>query len=336
MSYSEARHIIAAARGVPMNGGPSRCVVCGESPYPTAAPAGRVLLDTFTDHDALCDPTAPDVCVGCLSLLAGRPGDDPPPLRASHCVAIPGEPACYPATADLAAYLRDPPADRWAIVWSASRKRHASLRAQVSTRTRLMVGCDTGTAEYLPARHGPALAAVETMLGGFTRDEVRTGAYPTSRVRAFGAGRWADLDAIVAPLRGSLVLTMICALAPKGPKPEKEAPVMIDPHDQAAAELLALVALGSRYRAEHGKEFWGGYYRHRVERFRALPLAQCVSRLLDSCQTAPVGEAAQDLIVRLSALDAEQTAAIETAIRERPALCVALAYDYICDRRTAR
>ena len=122
---------------------------------------------------------------------------------------------------------------------------------------------------------------------------------------------------------------MLSRVAPKDdPRTEKEVPV-IDPADSQAAQILAHVAQASAYRAERGKDFWGGYYRRRVERFRRMPLASCVSRLMDACHTSPAADSTQDLTKLLGSLSTDETKHIERALRDRPALLVALAYDQI-------
>lgn len=326
--------MLARARGVEPGTG-SECLCCGRSPFDRAAPAKRVLGATFSDHACLLAPDVNGVCAGCVSLLMGRPGDDPPPLRTSHCLAVEGEPATYPATADLATILRNPPSGRFVLVWAQSRKRHASLRAEISTPDRMRVGGDEATVEYVPARHVAVLDAVESLRSTFRSDDILSGGYPSHAIQRFGAQRWAALESTVAPFRGDPVLAMICHVAPKGERPEEEDKV-IDPHDQRAARLLALIAQSSSMRAERGKEFWGGAFAHRLERVRRLPLPTAMSRLMASIDTAPATESTQQAMSMLREMTEEDTSGVENALRERPSLCVALAYDDIKARREAR
>ena len=85
------RHIVALSRGVQLGSG-CLCAVCGESPF---APTDWPLGENFSDWEAV-DGRSEIVCEGCRSLLSGRPGDDPPPLRTLHVLAVEGEPAVYP------------------------------------------------------------------------------------------------------------------------------------------------------------------------------------------------------------------------------------------------
>lgn len=104
---------------------------------------------------------------------------------------------------------------------------------------------------------------------------------------------------------------------------------MIDPHDQKAAEVVAAIAAASRFRSENGQTFWGGYLRHRLERFRRLDLAHCVSRLMDACETSPVADSTRKLMQRISDMDQATTEGVQSALQNRPALIVALAYEQL-------
>lgn len=101
---------------------------------------------------------------------------------------------------------------------------------------------------------------------------------------------------------------------------------MVDPIDDKAARLLGALAHHSAMRAEDGKTFWAGYFRHRVQRFAGKPLRDFVSRMIDECRVHSVG--AQEVVHLLGELDEQTTLAIEESLRERGALIVALCYDY--------
>src|SRR3990167_9773118 len=119
---------------------------------------------------------------------------------------------------------------------------------------------------------------------------------------------------------------MLCHIARKGELLPRE-DYLIDPDDERAVKLLALVATASLMRAERGKDFWGGIFLHRLERVRRLPLATAVSRLMASIGTSSIAEATQEALVMLAEMDADVVAGVERSLRERPTLLVALAYD---------
>lgn len=334
---TEARHLLAAARGVVPGGGCS-CAVCGTSPYAPGRPASDVMGDTFSDHAALAAPSEPMVCAGCVSILSGRPGDDPPPLRTLHCLAVEGEPARYPGTVDLAAILRDPPAGRFALVVAASRQRHAALRAEVSTAEQLRIGTDAETVTYRPAAHGPVLAAVETLLGGFGRDDVRTGGYAPHAVSRFGPGRWAELEQLVAELRPSPLLDLLCYVARRpetGPPPTQEIDVINDMDDALAAELVSYLAERSPHRTRDGIGFWRSFLPHRLALVAQMPLREAVSRLAGKLGITG-GPDLADAVACLDRLTALEVAGVERALRSRAVLVLTYAHQTMRGRIDSR
>jgi hypothetical protein len=70
------------------------------------------------------------------------------------------------------------------------------------------------------------------------------------------------------------MLTTICPQAEGNPQTTNK---MIDVYIDLASELIADVAHSSRYRQQNGKEFWGGYLRHRMERFKGRDSGQSMS-----------------------------------------------------------
>lgn len=321
------RHIVAMSRGVPVGSG-CLCAVCEDSPFDAIDwPLG----DNFSDWDCI-EARSDVVCAGCRSLLSGRPGDDPPPLRTLHVLAVEGRPAVYPARAELEAILRSPPGVPFVLVIAESRQRHAVLRADISTSSRLYIGTDTDTVIYTPATDLQLLDAVGALCipgpkePGFTRDQIRTGSYSAGQVLAFGVARWDALEAVVRRYRPSPLLDLLCLVARANPSHTVEVSDMIDPHDQSAAELLASIASNATI-DKLELNFWGGLLRSRLERWREFALPELVSRLLDCCRVP--AHQSQAITARLLAWDGETCASVLDAIRTRPALLCAYAYD-IC------
>ena len=117
-----AKTMLARALGI-QSGAGCRCAVCGDSPFAAAGPRAVVLGGNFTAVGDLADRDAPHVCAGCARLLAGRPGDDPPPLRTTSFICIAG--ALRPVrVADLWQVLTAPPAGQFVTSWAVSRKTH--------------------------------------------------------------------------------------------------------------------------------------------------------------------------------------------------------------------
>lgn len=324
-------HMLTCLRSNLVPSAGCRCCVCGDSPFDATGPRARVLGDNFTDHDII--GAGGVVCAGCASLLAGRPGDNPPPLRTVNVAAGNGW-IEYPDRAGIYARMRDP-TGLAVLSWATSRKKHHWLRAGLCTPERLLIGCDDTTIEYRPDRDGELLDAVNALLASPTgtasilsREAIRTGEYHPEAARKFGLVRWRELEATVKRWRPSLLLDLVAAVTPlSGPVPgEKEVP-MHDPVEVRAATLVARLATASLVRRKDGKVFWGGFLRHRIERFRCLSLSEMTSRLMDALAVSPTDPAAMLALHDLGAWTATESAEVAKTIETKAALIVAMAFE---------
>lgn len=332
MPYSRAElHLLARLRSGIQPGAGCQCCVCGDSPFDVAGPRGRVLGDNFTDHDIIGMGVV--VCTGCAALLAGRPGDDPPPLRTVNVASGEGW-VEYPDRAGIHARMRDPAGLR-VLSFATSHKKHHWLRSGLCTPDRLLIGSDDGTIEYRPDRDAVLLVAVNHMLASPTgtapilsREAIRTGEYHPEAVRKYGLARWREEEAVVKRWRPSLLLDLVAAVTPlSGPVPgDKEVP-MHDPVEVRAATLLARLATASLVRRRDGKMFWGGFLKHRVERFRCLSLSEMVSRLMDALAVSPTDPAAMLLLHDLAAWSEAEAVEVAKAIETKAALILLMAFE---------
>lgn len=327
LSIARPRHLLAMWRGVSPGAGCS-CAVCGNSPFdPGPRPIEEVLTDSFSDHGWLLSPSAAVVCAGCQALLGGKPGDDPPPARMQHViVSDDGTYIVLDKPADVAAVLMAPPACVFVLVWSGSRQKHAWLRAGLSTADRIIVGTDDGPVAFEPSDRR-LLETVSELLAVFGRDEVESGTYAANRAPA----EWLVAhEAIVSPYRPSLLLSMLCRIAPRGdtkPAPvEATQPSHLAPDDTDAVCLLASLALGSEIRRTDGIMFWRGMFAHRVARFARLPLADFVSRMLCELRVPACGDGALAAALAIEEWPPERQVACSRALRVRGALLVTLAF----------
>lgn len=328
-----ALHMTAAARGVSF-GASCLCAFCGESPF-----------DRHSDLSAISEAVLaarrrPDydcICAGCRSLLEGKPGSQPPPLRMQNVLCVDGA-ITYPTRGELRVVIVEPPATPFVVSWATSKKKHHVLHAGVSTRDLQRWGSDDGTILIEP-EHRALLAAVESLLCFHPRVAVLTGNYSPPAIVSQGAAAWIDLEARVSSYRSQRVLDLLCAIAFKPEKtsrtPNMET-AMIDPVDDLTSTLLAHVARASAYRTARGLDFWAGYFRSRIERHNHRPLAERVSRLLDECQCSTTAIDTTEALHQVADLDEAGTVAVENALRGRAALLVAMAFGKVKAEKAAR
>lgn len=327
--------MMSRARGIASGSGCS-CAVCGPSSFGSAGPRQQVLGGNFTAFGAMADASLPDVCLGCASLLAGRPGDTPPPLRmfSFWCDGTTLRELDRPG---IWAALSQPPSGEWVLSWAQSRQVHHWLYAGVSNASLMRIGSDVCTIEYRPDRDRVIVDTVHALLYSPTgsapllsRASIVSGDYHPSAAQKFGAARLASLDAKLMPYRNLPLLDLVASCAPmsSGQPTEEE---VIDEHTRVAARLLAAIAGNSEVRSSDGKMFWGGFFKHRVERFKGLPLDRAVSRLIDECGVS--APRSTPILQILESLRGEEEAKVVDVLRGSTALCVSLAYETMAQAR---
>lgn len=324
-------HIAAASRGV-LPGQGCACAVCGPSPFDVGRPTSDVFGPNFTDYELVHDAAQPSVCAGCVSLLAGRPGDDPPPLRTMHALAVDGETVVYPATRDLADVLRHPPERPFVLTWTATRQRHAILRAGLSTSTEIRIGTERGTAVYRPAEHEPVLDAIEAMRAVFTPDEIAGGQYPPAKL-AGALGLHQRCEPLIAPHRGAILLDLLVAVVRKPEQPHQEVPLAQLDDDMDAAHLLADIAQASNLRRKDGLAFWGQVFQRRLTAVRHMPLPDLVARLMDRLECRATDPAIERVTQFLRTRSDDEADRVRRALAHRAAIVVALALSIHKQRR---
>jgi hypothetical protein len=329
---SAARHALAAAMGVARGAG-CRCFVCGASPYDSAGKWRKVLGAGFSDWDCCVDREAEDVCAGCLRLLSGRPGDDPPPLR-TLTVAVIGGRLVTPAWADVWSLLIAPPDDLQVLSWAVSRQKHHVLYAEPCTPAVLRIGSDAGTIDVRPQRDAPLCTAVLALRAGddkgrawFSRDEILSGHYSTTKIAARSAAAWAEAEAVIAPRRGDPALQIIVAHAPVTISPTTTESPMIDPTDERAIELLLALCQSSETRTKDGLTFWQALLPRRVQRHSGRGIEAFCAYMMADLAVPPSSPGGIAVAQYAASITHDDAVAVMRRMRERPSLLIALAYD---------
>ncbi len=316
------RHAIAAARGVQPGSG-CLCIVCGASPYDAGRTAKGLLGPLFTDYDALSAPDAKDACEGCCAMLGGKPGSVPMPLRMGHFAVVSGD-LVQPSGDDLLALLVDPPDELEAIAWTATRKRHASLRCGRCQPGLLMVGAEQGTIAW-DVDDGRALVdAVSTLRASARQEHILSGQYPPHVILALGPS-WEPAEAIVAAHRPSLRLNMVVALVrrPETTTAEEGSMPIAEP-ERRAAELLLSIGQASTIREGDPIAFWATVFPRRVAAAGTrATLIDAAGWLVEKVRANP--SALGDAVGLVESMTPEQSTETLSMWRDRPLLCVAFA-----------
>lgn len=315
------RQLIGACY-LPMSG-PSRCAVCGDSPFASGRATGEVLGPNFADYDLLSAGQEPWTCQGCVGLLGGKPGSAPMPLRMGHFAVVNGE-LLRPSGQELSALLLDPPEGIQAVAWTASRQKHASLRCGPCSQAHLMIGTEGGTLAWDVAEGRILLGAVTALRHAARQEEILTGQYSPHVILALGPD-WSPSDAIVTRYRPSLMLDVAVALVrrPDHTTPEVPAMPISDPYRRAGALALALGS-ASRIRARDPIPFWGIWFPRRLAAAAQRPsLLSAVGWLAEKIAANP--SAAIVVVETIESMTAAETEECLRLWRETPLLVIAYA-----------
>lgn len=326
-----ALHVVALARGV-VPGKGSSCSYCGESPFDTHSDLSKI---SEAVRALAVEPVHGLVCEGCRNLLKGKPGSQPPPLRMRNVLVSNGS-VSYPDTVDLRDVVFRPPSGDFVVSWAESKKKHHVLTAGISVADRQRWGGDAGTVLVCSNQHRELLVSVEQLLVFHSKQIVLSGCYSAALIVKQGYGAWDRCESVVSGYRGQRVLELFVAIARKTDSLQGKEGVVLNEADEVAVALLAAVAGSSSYRSRNGKDFWGSYFRRRINRHSHRPLAEVVSRLIDDCGSSITANVVQEVLASVLSMDDPQIRRVERSLRERSALLVAVAFDKIRADRAVR
>ena len=265
------------------------------------------------------------LCQGCVSVISGRPGDNPPPLRTRSFVC--DDTGIH--ILDRAGWwelLQSAPSEPIVASWAITRKKHHALHAGWSMDGTWHVGTDTGQAVW---EHDNDVmdACLELRRAGAGKAQIASGRYSVN-IDPTVVDRCERVLVTMRPLPSGWMLDLLVHALPPLPKkltkPPRETMPLPQP-DTAAIEVLQTLAKGSNVRRTEGLKFWGGYLLSRVRRFARLPLPDLVSRLSDELDTDVYATASAGALVR--DMDMETQTSVSDALKARPTLLVSLTYD---------
>lgn len=296
--------------------GDNICTSCGLSC--NGAKVASAIGDSFTTISELRLLPSEFICEGCAGLLKDAH------LRYWAVLKVPGQELVQVKREIMYEALMSQPGE-FVTTWPITRKKHAWLYCGVSYPGCWNVGSDSRTIVYDQSIHEQVRSMVFALLNqAIPQTAIQSGIYHP----AFQSKNLALIEraeAIIANHRASGLVDFLLFIGPRQKSPLEERIVsMIDPQDELASQFLETLAKHSRFRIEQGMQFWGGFFDARIERVRNISLPDQATRLMqyigvDAHRSLEVTEF-------LQGLTPEQTADIETAIRKRPKLIVALTY----------
>jgi len=307
------------------------CCSCG-GPQIDPQKTSKVLKSSFTTINAFMLFPGDLICKYCQELLEKRE------LRFKTIICkSPGNVEVIERQ-EVLDKLRNPPKE-FVISIAYSFKKHHWLHAGLSNRERILIGTDDKMVEFVPKEHTQILNAIETMKShGVSSREIEAGHYHPATYEKVGGVFLEQINNILQPHRPTGLVELLVKIVPSKEKKEiikREVIEMIENIDKEAAEYLSLLAQHSQYRRERGKEFWDGFFLYRINRVSRLNLPEMTDKLMGMLDI-PATSAGEHIIPVLNSFDLEKQKEIETTIREKSKLIVALCYQILKERRETK
>lgn len=324
LSTKTARSALAYGRlfmtgkGDNLECGAEICASCGQDR--AVDKISRAFNSTFNQTDFFLFDS-PYICTACKTLFADKD------VRSKCLLWLEAGVKQVISREEVLPFLRKP---SWPFVLSLpySFQKHHIFYAGLSDAKKAVIGTDGGPVflDYATCDITAIDSLIHEMLvSGVPRKELERGVYGIYTRQKFGSqiDRW---EASLAPLRPDGAIELLVRYQPATKEKVKtaieEGDVYTDTEKQAIA-LLASLAYASRYRREHGMDFWATYFRRRVVRYSGKDVNAFYSAMAQAIACDPTQ---MDLEPLHALTDAEMGCAVMKEIAEKADLLIAAAY----------
>lgn len=293
------------------------CCCCGLTR--ATQPIKRVVKNTFTQMDKIIVSPSLYICDSCIRIYENSD------MRFKIIYSEGGGYEVIGREAVLQ-ILREPP-EQFVLSVPYSFKKHHWLYSGLSGREKAYIGTDDRTVEvdYSAIDIGDIIDTVQDMINyGIPRAEIISGNYSIFTVSKYGT-LLSSNEAKIKPLRVGGLVELIVKYTPARKEKliyeRKEDNPMLTESEMNAVNFLGSIASNSSYRKQNGIQFWQGYFKRRINRFKKYDAKIFASKLAEACGS-PDG-AYVGLVIKLSD---EELAEMMTDIRNKTDLLVSIVY----------
>ncbi len=244
----------------------------------------KAIKSTFTQMDRLLLSPSAYICDACKGIY------DNSDMRFKPILCT-GEPYKVIEREQVLEVICDPP-EKFVLSVPYSFKKHHWLYAGLSDRDKAYIGTDDRTVEvdYVQYDILHIIDTVQRLIAyGVPRGEIILGNYSVFTMSRFGR-LLIECEAEISPLRFGGLVELIVKYTPARKEKliyesEEENP-MLSESEFNAVNFLGSIANNSTYRKENGIQFWSGYFKRRVNRFKKFDAKVFASKLAEACGTA--------------------------------------------------
>lgn len=299
------------------------CCICGGKTDGKALPVIKALGKTYTDFDNTIKGTSGICCKECKAVLAAKHSRIKPIL-----VTDPGK-VIIITKDEIWDVINNPP-EKFVLSVPYSYKKHHWIFAGLSNPEKMLIGTDNKTIIYEQKIHKKiANAIMELKNMGVSSAQIISGNYHPSIMAKIGI----ELDKLEKIIADERITGLVEFLVKYSPKAETKLTEferdegMITTDQSNTATFLALIAAGSKYRSNNGKQFWTGFFEHRINRVIDNDFATATSKLMESVDyDTTSSNLLNDFI---NNIDEETENQIMKTLRDQTKLSVVLAYDWL-------
>lgn len=191
------------------------CYLCGKE-IANGLPRKNIIKPTFTDSPLARAPKSQTVCKECTFCLSNKP------LRMYSILASP-KGLKHPIRGEWRDTLLKPPEPPFVLALATSGQKHLHFKTRTNYKSNdYWVLLEEVPIQVNTFKLASLLVVIEQLYTTFTKDEIRTGNYNVSRIKAFGTGLWEELEEQLEKERGYRLFELAVTVAKKEEGLEEE------------------------------------------------------------------------------------------------------------------
>lgn len=186
----------------------TQCYLCGKE-ITEGFPRKTVIKPTFTDTPYARAPRSQAVCQACTFCLSNKP------LRMYSILATSTQ-LKHPIRGEWRDTLLYPPDPPFVLALATSGQKHLHFKTRTNyKRDDYWVLLEEMPTQVNIAKLTSLLDVIEQLYTTFTKDEIRSGNYNVSRIKAFGTDRWEKLENEIEKERGLRLFELAVTVSKK-------------------------------------------------------------------------------------------------------------------------
>lgn len=174
------------------------CWLCGGNTYGRGTPKKKTIKPTFTDHPLARAPMSQSICEACTWALSERS------LR-NYSIFATIKGLYHPSRPEIQKICLSPPEPPFLLTIAVSGQKWLHFKTKINyNNTAFTVAFEDMLTTVIPIQFATMTKYIELLYnGGFTKDEILSGKYNSSRILAYNLIRFMEHEEKIRDYRGS-------------------------------------------------------------------------------------------------------------------------------------